>query len=502
MKIRKFAPILVILAVALVLRLIWDPHRIIWTYDQARDSFFMRDMIKNKDLILLGPQAEEFGLFHGPLYYYLFAPFYALTRGEPWLPLIVMTIINLLSAIPLALLSVRITKNKLAGILTFAVFSLSYAFIEYSRWLSNFSIAIPFIAWSYYLFYEILEGRKKKLSFFLLGLFLGLATQGEIFFLSLIAVIFLSIVSRKVKIKNLVEYVLGVGLGMLPILLAQIKFKFLGVRVLSEILARGYQSFTSTPFDFLRGYVDHLGVTFFQTIGAHSFSMGLLLTVFVFIWVGRKVNRNWLFAIILSHALLFTFDYVNAVFLDLGLALLLIVLVGVGFYFLYRSNRPLFVGAGILFLIFQAGLYKSYLVGKEPFGEYNFIQETSVLSDRDELISKMYEESGGKQFSFTAIGTPFGVRTVWASAFELYARSYNLPLPKWFEYYAEGYPGDEILVPTKTPGETHILILEPNIENLLPKPIIDRELGNQDNNTKKVKEFEMYGAVVQVRKPI
>lgn len=471
----------------------------------------MRSMIASRHLILLGPQAEEFGLFHGPLYYYIFAPFYFLSKGEPWLPLIVMSVINLASAIPLAMISSKITKSKLAGILTFTIFCLSYAMVEYSRWLSNVSITLPFIAWSYYFLYEIFEKERTKITFFLLGFLLGLATQGEIFFVSLIAVFFLVLIVKKSKLINLVSYSIGSVIGMLPILIAQVKFNFLGLKIFSDLFTKGYQSAAASPSVSLAGYINHLGLTFYQTIGALSAPMGLFLLILFLVWVSKEVFNKfskehaylpWLLTILLAHAFLFTFEYVDTVFLDIGLALFLIVMVGMGAYFLYKNNRLLFVGTASLFLIFQFGLFKSYLMERKPFGNYNFIHQSSTLADLDDVISKMYEVSQGKAFTLSVIGTPFGVRTVWASVFELYAREHNVPIPKWFEYYANGYPGEEILAPTSKPAGTHILVLESNIKSLLPEPIIVRELGNQGNHTKEVQEFVIHDTTIQVRKPI
>jgi hypothetical protein len=504
MKLRKFWPYIIIAVLGLVLRLCWDPHQIIWSYDQARDSFFMREMIVNRDLILLGPQTEVFGLFHGPLYYYLFAPFYALSKGEPGFPLILMSILNLTAAIPLALIGFKITKSRLAGIFTFAVFVFSYAFTEYSRWLSNVSITIPFIAWGYYLLYEILEEKRGKIILFLLGLTLGLAVQGEIFFLSLIAVFFLVLVFKKTKFNNLFFYAVGAVAGMLPIIIAQFKFNFQGGRILLNILSGGTQVGYAGLWTNFTGYFNHLGLTFFQTIGAPSILTGLILLFLILFLVGKKINKTWLTAIVLGHAVLFVFEYINVVFLDIGLAILLIVLFGAGSYFLFKFNRIVFAIAVFAFVFFQFNLYKSYLVGRSPFGGFNFIHPGggSTLTDYDDIAAKMYEISGEKEFSISVIGTPFGVRTVWASVFELYSRRHGVPIPRWFEYYANGYPGDNLLVPSSKPGQTHFLVLESNIENLLASPIITREMGNQDNNTKKVDEFTLHGATIQVRKPV
>jgi hypothetical protein len=142
------------------------------------------------------------------------------------------------------------------------------------------------------------------------------------------------------------------------------------------------------------------------------------------------------------------------------------------------------------------------MLGKKPFANYHFIQQHSTLQQKDEIVAKMYELSNNQPFSFGVIGTPFGVRTVWASVFELYTKKHQVPMPTWYGYYANGYPGETLLKPVSGAQTYHFLIIEDNIATLLSKPIIEQEIGNQDNHTRVIKELKMYGVVLQQRQLI
>ncbi|MEK7526341.1 MAG: hypothetical protein AAB546_02585, partial [Patescibacteria group bacterium] len=47
-------------------------------FDQGRDALVIWDLIKNKELFLIGPTTGLAGIFRGPYYYYLITPFYFL----------------------------------------------------------------------------------------------------------------------------------------------------------------------------------------------------------------------------------------------------------------------------------------------------------------------------------------------------------------------------------------------------------------------------------------
>ncbi|MDP3733327.1 MAG: hypothetical protein Q8Q91_02180, partial [Candidatus Daviesbacteria bacterium] len=75
--------ILLILVLTFALRIIYIPSGAVsFHYDMARDAFIALQ-IWNGDLKIQGPPTSTPGLYHGPLYYYLLAPFYGFGGGDP-----------------------------------------------------------------------------------------------------------------------------------------------------------------------------------------------------------------------------------------------------------------------------------------------------------------------------------------------------------------------------------------------------------------------------------
>ena len=144
---------------AIWLRLYPGFDNYIWTYDQARDAYTIRSIIGERNLMLVGPQTEFFGLRHGVLFYYLLAPAYFFSQGDPNLPALTMIAWNLTVLIPLTLLAFSWRKNKRDALLVFALAAVSYQLIEYSRWISNLSFAVAPLAWFYYFFWRVLQKR-------------------------------------------------------------------------------------------------------------------------------------------------------------------------------------------------------------------------------------------------------------------------------------------------------------------------------------------------------
>src|SRR4030042_6358918 len=52
-------------------------------YDQGRDALVIWDLLHKGKLFLIGPVTGIEGIFLGPFYYYLMAPFYFVGGGSP-----------------------------------------------------------------------------------------------------------------------------------------------------------------------------------------------------------------------------------------------------------------------------------------------------------------------------------------------------------------------------------------------------------------------------------
>src|SRR3972149_5464469 len=59
-------------------------------FDQGRDAKVVYDLWHNGKFFLLGPTTGIAGIFRGPFYYYLIAPFYLLGGGDPVYPAVLL----------------------------------------------------------------------------------------------------------------------------------------------------------------------------------------------------------------------------------------------------------------------------------------------------------------------------------------------------------------------------------------------------------------------------
>ena len=178
--------VIIVICVGLGLRLYPGKDHFLWnTSDYPRDRYESVKIITEKDFKLLGPRAEvfdkrqnEYTVFHGPLYYYFIAPFYYLSNGDPNLVVVASILLHLTTAFGIGLLTNELVKNKYWALVAVALFMFSYEQIEYSRWLLNPALAVPFLG---FFFYSLWKVNHSKWWGIAAGVSLGFAIQSEIF---------------------------------------------------------------------------------------------------------------------------------------------------------------------------------------------------------------------------------------------------------------------------------------------------------------------------------
>ena len=84
-KLSLFQYFLILVLIALVVIMssyLWYDDVLIHT-DVARDLLVVREMVENKQITLIGPRSSIPGVFHGPLWYYIYLIPFILTHGNP-----------------------------------------------------------------------------------------------------------------------------------------------------------------------------------------------------------------------------------------------------------------------------------------------------------------------------------------------------------------------------------------------------------------------------------
>lgn len=507
---KDIAVIFLIAVIGLFLRLYPGQDHFIWSYDQARDSVVARTILGEKNIMIAGPQTEFVGLNHGPLYYYIAAPFYHVAQANPNSVLYAMVLLNLSTLIPLTLLVQHLFRDSRITIVAAVLFAVAYQQIEYARWLSNVSVAIPMLAWSYYFLWRTVSENKRAL---FAGIFTGLAMQAEFFLVFMVALAYLLFYFYGVTQKSVIKYHLGFALGACTYIISEIKFNFLGTKTFfTEFLAGHSDSITPASLS-LTKYLDHLGITTQQNVFGLTPAMGLLAFIAllgVLIVYRQHIQRNnyssaivYTLVLLFAHAILVTFHFIDAVFLNLTFLVPLLVLTSFVIWVLYTRGHKWFSFA-VIALILGTQLYQlqSNTVAQTPFKLYNFHQSAILFSEKKEIVSKVYELTDGEEFTLGVLGTPYGVQTVWATLFENYvAENPNLHKPQWYGYQALGYPADNYFTKVDHPANTHILIIEDNSTGVLNEVIIGEYMATVNEATQVVSQSELYGYTIQLREP-
>jgi 4-amino-4-deoxy-L-arabinose transferase-like glycosyltransferase len=153
-------------------------------YDQGRDALVIWDFLHYRKFFLIGPVTGIEGIYLGPFYYYLLAPFYWLGKGSPvmaaagqsWLTVGAIFLIYLLG---------KEIYGRGVGLLAAFLYGFSYDLVVFSRWLANPSPLPFFTVIVLLLLYFFVKGKDKALigAAFFIGLCLQLEAAAAVWFL-------------------------------------------------------------------------------------------------------------------------------------------------------------------------------------------------------------------------------------------------------------------------------------------------------------------------------
>lgn len=194
--------VIILAAAAFFVRIARVDELLGFYYDQGRDGLVIWNFWTNGKLFLVGPTTGIAGLFRGPWYYFLIAPFYLIGGGNPVVPAVFLSTTSVVAI----LLLVRLAKDAggiWAAMIAGVVASMSYYLVLASRWLSN---PTPMLLISMVFVTSLVSVYRKKNSWwwvvvaasFAMAMQFGSAT--EIFYIPVIAIV--AIKRRTQLLKN------------------------------------------------------------------------------------------------------------------------------------------------------------------------------------------------------------------------------------------------------------------------------------------------------------
>lgn len=488
--------VLAIFILAFSLRILYIPSRAVsFHYDMARDAFEAQRIWKDHDLKILGPPTSTPGLYHGVIYYYLIAPFYGLSGGDPRVVAVFFSLINALVIIPVVSLARDLFKSERWAILSGIFFVFSFEGSQYGPWISNPAPAVLTVA-LYFLFLRLWQ-KGKTYGLYLAVLLAALSTQFQFFliYLFLLIPIFGFIFKIKTRPKVVLIACVVAILGLINFFLAAVKFQtftsilagFLNISTAGQIDFRA--QFTETFLNYVDKFAELFTFNFFPT----SVFWGGILSIFVLYAIRRE---HLLLFYLFSNLPLFIFGGHTNTYVNIGLVVPAILSVVFLLRNIYRLNRVLilaFIALSLMSNLFTIFKYN-------PEGQVILvIPNDMVLKNQLKIIDETYQKSEGQPFSINTLTLPLWTNTTWAYLYSWYGREKYGYLPKFLGHDQIGLLGADVLERVEGPLNKTFFIIEPHVG--IPDDIYNLEAGAEDSKTKLISETKYGDLRLQFRKP-
>jgi 4-amino-4-deoxy-L-arabinose transferase-like glycosyltransferase len=387
-------------------------------FDQGLHSLAIWNIWANGDLSLLGHQTDTDGIFHGPIYYWFMTPSYMISGGDPAGASIFQSLLNMAAIVFLASLAKSLFDSRTA-LISSILYSVSYGYASYSRWLSNVTPTLPFSIIFFWLLYKIYCGKSKFLPW--AGLTASLVTQfdGAVGFF-LYPLLVWVILSQKIKTswKVWFYFTLATFLPHLPSLIFELRHGFVitnSVLKLSSSSSHGIGislSVLKSNFIILIKELFHL-----TTYPYHSLIYVLLILAGIFFFKETKKQRNFLFfSISLPFLSLSLYQRGAVSFFFMPLFPLFTIIFARTLLRLPKLLAWVVICFLILINIYQ---WKNFVIPTHaltPIGTFNLITN----KDRKMIVDWIYKDANGKPFAIWIYTIPYFLDDPWIYYFEWY----------------------------------------------------------------------------------
>lgn len=214
-----------LLILAFVIRIYHIDRLLGFYFDQGRDALVIWDFWHKGKLFLIGPTTGLAGIFRGPYYYFLIAPFYLLGGGNPLFPSVFLIFTSVVAIAFVYYLGLKI-QGRATGIIAAILAAFSFNIVMASRWLSNPTPMLLFSMILVWAMFKVSEGKKwgwpviavvSGLSLFSFG------SAGELFYFPAILIFLIWQWKNRPDKKNLIISIVLFTLTFLPLVLFDIK---------------------------------------------------------------------------------------------------------------------------------------------------------------------------------------------------------------------------------------------------------------------------------------
>lgn len=500
--------LLLIFILALIFRFLYFPDNVNFAYDQARDSFAALEILKGNFKVIGPPTTASDKIFHGALFYYIWAPVYFLSNHNPEAVAAVMKVVNALGVFLVFIIGKKIFNSPIGGqvgLVSALLYAVSFEQTQYSLFLGHPSFGVIAVL-IFYLGLTLWIFAKQRFGFIITLLGFGLALQFEDanILLLLPFITILIIFKNAFKILDVKTLFLGAlaFLGsVLTFILVEIKYNFRTTLAVVDII----RSMSGASKLNLENYLE----TILRFVGDNVFFYGSLPTliaiVLLFLWLGLLIKSDqkkvlaflgiWFFGGLVASLINSSFSYYYTPAATVSL------LIFVAFLLSKILNYKKMISVTFLMLIVMSNIYQIVSENYKGPNSDIVIQPGMVLSSQKQLIEYVYKKSDKAPFSVSAITVPLNVNTTWSYLFEWYGQQKYGYLPVWGSESASGFYGNLRVETVRSNLPTkRFLIIEPPVG--IEKYLIDDFIKNEDYFSKIIEEKQFGTITVQAREQI
>lgn len=396
--------------------------------EQGRDMLVVKEIVTSHKLVLIGPKTAVEGIFHGPLYYYLAAIPFAVSKGNPLVIALFFIFLNSLSVFFIFLLGKELF-NRRVGIISSLLFTFSFGAVAMARWFSHPPLIILIGSLFFLALTRFIKGKNKYL--IPTVILYGLSAQTEFsnliiftFILFFTVVVFWKRFAPQKIIYLIIAFLLAITLPIFNFILFDLRHNNL-------ILNSMIKSQAHRP-EFL-GYFSHTLIgSFEQFIKVFSDVILLqhpIITILIFVLAlafllksesknkdGVRIILIWLFSPFIAFILL----RYNPLYHYFTASIVVIIILTAVFINYIISFRKI-LGFTLISLLILLNLYSLYLF--LPKNIYFFFQTTQTdlrYEDQKAVIEKIYKEADGTPFYYQAYTIPYWMQDGWRYLFWYY----------------------------------------------------------------------------------
>ncbi|MAG60022.1 hypothetical protein CMO96_04505 [Candidatus Woesebacteria bacterium] len=246
----KKHPHLLILLLILLVGFFLRTYKLLDRFEFAHDgdlySWFVKDVVVDHHLRLIGQLTSAPGIFIGPAFYYLIIPFFFLANMDPLGAALFITILGMLTLASYYYVFSRLF-NKTVGTIAMFLDATLITQVLFDRWVVNTALTNIWSVWFFYAILMLTRSQYKILP--LLGFLAGLVWHIHIAlapaFLAVPVAIWLS--GKHPDRKSVIGFFVGLAIPSIPFLLFELRHDF--SQTLSLVSNFGASHGSSTGFE-------------------------------------------------------------------------------------------------------------------------------------------------------------------------------------------------------------------------------------------------------------